>query len=188
MIDTQHYTKRPCTLPPPHKKKVNDAHHTTSHHTKRPYKPISKQTNTIQKKQIPDVRWADIGGLAHVREEILDVIELPLKHPEASGSGCFFFFLGGGGAVHGSLLLVVLVVVLVVVVLTTVALLPPISMYKPQVFAAGVKRRAGVLLYGPPGTGKTLLAKAREKGKAKLNFIVFPWPLAEFRCRERSND
>lgn len=45
-----------------------------------------------------------------MRREILDVIELPLKHPE--------------------------------------------------VFTAGVKRRAGILLYGPPGTGKTLLAKA----------------------------
>ncbi len=111
--------------------------------------------------------------------------------PQAPGGewlGVLFFLGGGGGGVHGSLLLVVLVVVLVVVVLTTVALLPPISMYKPQVFAAGVKRRAGVLLYGPPGTGKTLLAKAREKGKAKLNFIVFSWPLAGFRCRERSND
>jgi peroxin-6 len=60
--------------------------------------------------KIPNVRWVDIGGLAHVREEIMDVIELPLKHPE--------------------------------------------------LFASGVKRRAGILLYGPPGTGKTLLAKA----------------------------
>jgi peroxin-6 len=60
--------------------------------------------------KIPNVHWDDIGGLAHVRCEILDVIELPLKHPE--------------------------------------------------VFASGVRRRAGLLLYGPPGTGKTLLAKA----------------------------
>ncbi|KAG5189897.1 P-loop containing nucleoside triphosphate hydrolase protein [Tribonema minus] len=59
---------------------------------------------------IPNVRWEDVGGLAAVKGEILDVIELPLRHPE--------------------------------------------------IFAAGVKRRAGVLLYGPPGTGKTLLAKA----------------------------
>lgn len=65
---------------------------------------------TVVPPKIPDVRWEDIGGLAHVRQEVMDVIELPLKHPE--------------------------------------------------VFRAGVKRRAGILLYGPPGTGKTLLAKA----------------------------
>ena len=34
--------------------------------------------------KIPSVFWSDIGGLAHVREEILDVIELPLKHPGTS--------------------------------------------------------------------------------------------------------
>jgi peroxin-6 len=59
---------------------------------------------------IPSVKWEDVGGLSAVKDEIMDVIELPLKHPE--------------------------------------------------IFTAGVKRRAGILLYGPPGTGKTLLAKA----------------------------
>jgi peroxin-6 len=32
--------------------------------------------------QIPDVHWEDIGGLSHVRAEIMDAIELPLQHPE----------------------------------------------------------------------------------------------------------
>lgn len=30
---------------------------------------------------IPTVEWNDVGGLAHVRREIMDAIELPLKHP-----------------------------------------------------------------------------------------------------------
>lgn len=43
---------------------------------------------------IPDVKWDDIGGLAHVRSEIMDAIELPLKHPELFTSlraGLLFF-------------------------------------------------------------------------------------------------
>jgi len=34
---------------------------------------------------IPDVRWEDVGGLFHIREEIIDAIELPLKHPQLFG-------------------------------------------------------------------------------------------------------
>lgn len=33
------------------------------------------------------VKWDDIGGLGSVKREILDVIELPLKHPEVFGKG-----------------------------------------------------------------------------------------------------
>ena len=32
--------------------------------------------------QIPDVKWSDIGGLEKVKSDILDTIQLPLKHPE----------------------------------------------------------------------------------------------------------
>jgi hypothetical protein len=35
--------------------------------------------------RIPAVRWEDIGGLAHVRQEILDAIELPLNFPHLFG-------------------------------------------------------------------------------------------------------
>eukprot|EP00955_Chlamydomonas_euryale_P039480 351408-Chlamydomonas_euryale.AAC.1 len=59
---------------------------------------------------VPDVRWADIGGLDDAKAALLDTVELPLRHR--------------------------------------------------ALFAAGLKRRSGVLLYGPPGSGKTLLAKA----------------------------
>lgn len=31
--------------------------------------------------RIPQVQWSDVGGLASVRREILDTIELPLQHP-----------------------------------------------------------------------------------------------------------
>ena len=30
----------------------------------------------------PNVHWSDIGGLDHIREEIKEAVELPLKHPE----------------------------------------------------------------------------------------------------------
>ncbi len=31
----------------------------------------------------PNVHWADIGGVDHIKEEIKEAVELPLKHPEA---------------------------------------------------------------------------------------------------------
>jgi SpoVK/Ycf46/Vps4 family AAA+-type ATPase len=39
--------------------------------------------------RIAPVHWQDVGGLAHVRQEILDTIELPLKYPHlfSSSSG-----------------------------------------------------------------------------------------------------
>lgn len=33
------------------------------------------------------MKWDDVGGLGSVKREILDVIELPLKHPEVFGKG-----------------------------------------------------------------------------------------------------
>eukprot|EP00980_Cylindrotheca_fusiformis_P006137 scaffold1319_cov126-Cylindrotheca_fusiformis.AAC.26 len=38
-----------------------------------------KQSSRVAK--VSDVHWDDVGGLAHVRTEIMDAIELPLKHP-----------------------------------------------------------------------------------------------------------
>ncbi|CAI7304495.1 BEM_collapsed_G0045460.mRNA.1.CDS.1 [Saccharomyces cerevisiae] len=32
--------------------------------------------------QIPNVTWNDIGGIDFVKGEILDTIDMPLKHPE----------------------------------------------------------------------------------------------------------
>lgn len=37
--------------------------------------------------KIPNVAWDDVGGLAHVKKDILDVIQLPLDHPELFQGG-----------------------------------------------------------------------------------------------------
>jgi peroxin-6 len=37
--------------------------------------------------KIPSVSWDDIGGLAHVKSDILDTIQLPLDHPELFADG-----------------------------------------------------------------------------------------------------
>jgi len=33
--------------------------------------------------EIPDVKWFDIGGLQNVKQELIEAVEWPLKHPEA---------------------------------------------------------------------------------------------------------
>ena len=33
--------------------------------------------------EIPNVRWTDIGGLGNVKQELIEAVEWPLKHPEA---------------------------------------------------------------------------------------------------------
>lgn len=38
-------------------------------------------------RQIPDVRWEDVGGLQQVKKEILDTVQLPLQHPELLSLG-----------------------------------------------------------------------------------------------------
>ncbi|KAJ3338453.1 peroxisomal assembly protein [Gonapodya sp. JEL0774] len=49
----------------------------------------ARQTHadSIGAPKIPAVTWDDVGGLAHVREEILDTVQLPLEHPELFASG-----------------------------------------------------------------------------------------------------
>ena len=38
-------------------------------------------------RQVPDVRWDDVGGLENVKRAILDTVELPLKHPSLFAAG-----------------------------------------------------------------------------------------------------
>jgi transitional endoplasmic reticulum ATPase len=33
--------------------------------------------------EIPNVHWGDIGGLEHVKQELIEAVEWPLKHPDA---------------------------------------------------------------------------------------------------------
>ncbi|ORY89212.1 P-loop containing nucleoside triphosphate hydrolase protein [Syncephalastrum racemosum] len=44
-------------------------------------------SDSIGAPKIPSVTWDDVGGMAHVKDDILDTIQLPLEHPELFGSG-----------------------------------------------------------------------------------------------------
>ncbi|KAF8078217.1 AAA-domain-containing protein [Lyophyllum atratum] len=44
-------------------------------------------SESIGAPKIPNVSWDDVGGLAHVKSDILDTIQLPLEHPELFSDG-----------------------------------------------------------------------------------------------------
>lgn len=44
-------------------------------------------SESIGAPKIPSVSWDDVGGLAHVKSDILDTIQLPLDHPELFADG-----------------------------------------------------------------------------------------------------
>lgn len=44
-------------------------------------------SESIGAPKIPVVSWDDVGGLAHVKSDILDTIQLPLEHPELFADG-----------------------------------------------------------------------------------------------------
>ncbi|PPQ98809.1 hypothetical protein CVT24_003363, partial [Panaeolus cyanescens] len=44
-------------------------------------------SESIGAPKIPTVSWDDVGGLAHVKSDILDTIQLPLDHPELFSDG-----------------------------------------------------------------------------------------------------
>jgi len=46
-----------------------------------------KALASVDAPSIPNVRWDDIGGLAHAKKEILDMVQLPLDHPELFAEG-----------------------------------------------------------------------------------------------------
>ncbi|CDK24320.1 unnamed protein product [Kuraishia capsulata CBS 1993] len=47
----------------------------------------SKFSDSIGAPRIPNVKWEDVGGLDLVKDEILDTIDMPMKHPELFTSG-----------------------------------------------------------------------------------------------------
>ena len=54
------------------------------------FNTFCKKMDAKQRKStphIPTVQWQDVGGLSHVRDEIMDAIELPLKHPKLFPNG-----------------------------------------------------------------------------------------------------
>lgn len=44
-------------------------------------------SDNIGAPKIPNVTWDDVGGLASVKDDILDTIQLPLEHPELFANG-----------------------------------------------------------------------------------------------------
>ncbi|BFZ63652.1 peroxisomal assembly protein [Saitoella coloradoensis] len=44
-------------------------------------------SDSIGAPKIPNVTWDDVGGLASVKDDIMDTIQLPLDHPELFASG-----------------------------------------------------------------------------------------------------
>ncbi|WVQ73021.1 hypothetical protein IAR50_002584 [Cryptococcus sp. DSM 104548] len=50
-------------------------------------KARSAYSDSIGAPKIPNVSWADVGGLEGVKQDILDTIQLPLDHPEMFSAG-----------------------------------------------------------------------------------------------------
>ncbi|KAK9720075.1 peroxisomal assembly protein, variant 2 [Basidiobolus ranarum] len=50
-------------------------------------KARASYSDSIGAPKIPNVTWDDVGGLASVKDDILDTIQLPLEHPELFASG-----------------------------------------------------------------------------------------------------
>ena len=48
---------------------------------------LTLDTNSIVSLSIPDTSWSDIGGIDHVRKEVEETIEIPLKNAEMFGKG-----------------------------------------------------------------------------------------------------
>lgn len=50
-------------------------------------KARASYSESIGAPKIPNVSWDDVGGLANVKSDILDTIQLPLESPELFADG-----------------------------------------------------------------------------------------------------
>ena len=50
-------------------------------------KARASYSDSIGAPKIPNVTWDDVGGLATIKNDILDTIQLPLEHPELFAIG-----------------------------------------------------------------------------------------------------
>ena len=48
---------------------------------------VTEGESRLSSALIPNIKWEDVGGLSHVRSEVMDAIELPLHHPELISRG-----------------------------------------------------------------------------------------------------
>jgi peroxin-6 len=44
-------------------------------------------SHNVNAPKIPSVTWEDVGGLASVKADILDTVQLPMEHPEFFSDG-----------------------------------------------------------------------------------------------------
>ena len=105
------------------------------------------------------MRWADVGGLENVKQEVMDLINIPNDAPVHDDDEN-----SAASAAKPA------------VTVSNAPAAVSTSVARAKALAASLGRsRSGILLYGPPGTGKTLVAKAVAT-EAGLNFMSVKGP------------
>ena len=113
---------------------------------------------------IPNVKWEDVGGLSHVRSEVMDATELPLRHPELFSRGgrsgiCLFGPPGTGKT-------------LVAKAVATECGLPFLSVKGPELLGSYVgESEANVRTAFQNAREAAAVTAGREKGGAAILFF-----------------